>query len=144
MTKRHIIFRAYIAMARAERFEPVEWTDADAVRDIETGETRYSELVWDENVRVASEIEKRRGLTSDEQFKLGLVATPTKLQNLFICDKLVKRFGVAEVTAIDQFDGKGVLRTSGDVMFPERTNGLIDRLRFFTLRQITARAKETV
>lgn len=132
----HGILRAYIALARSERIEG-RFTDEDFELALK-GEFRHAELKWDDDVKLVKAVEELRHIPADVQFVLGIARTPSRLENVFICHELVKKFGLETVAAIPQFDPSGLLMIEPrkDFIVPVRKGKWITRLTFYSIREM--------
>lgn len=141
MNRGHLIYRDYVAITRFEQHTPEEYTDE--IRELEA--IMHANIVqtvtWEESVPIAKVIYEMWGLTSRQQFALGIVEQPGHIANLIICSELRNKHG--DISGTPGFDKHGnfICDRHNEFLVTIREKGVIVGLKGFSTRRLKARAK---
>lgn len=112
---RHIILRAYVALARCEHFEREDY-DLDAVRtDVEQEDpraVRRATYCWEPDEQARATFCALWQLNPREFFRQMIFARPSFIQNLLYSYELQRVFGVERLAKEPEFTQFGIFKLS--------------------------------
>lgn len=99
----HCIYRAYIALARAESISLPSYTDAMMREDVESGKPRKAEVSYSYSEKFLELALRHRKATAETLFERGIAELPNEFVNKWICQVLRNSFGEQVVMDVSGF-----------------------------------------